>query len=159
MPEHEIGKVKTKLRIACEKYCHVKVLHKQKKINSCLSVVIMLLNNYTEICLSLLSSNQFVHIANDPTKSLEPKVKQALQKIKSKLSEQEHKKVYPTGSVPGKFYGTAKIHKLSENGGTNDLPFRPIVSNLNTVTYNLAKDLSKLMSPILQSRNTVKNTK
>ena len=47
----------------------------------------------------------------------------------------------------------------SVNGGINDLPVRPIVSNLNTTTYNLAKYLSKLLSPLQQSINTVKNTK
>ena len=65
----------------------------------------------------------------------------------------------PTGSCPGKFYGTAKIRKLSVNGGINDLPIKPIVSSLKTATYNLAKYLSQLLSPLRQSRNTVKNTK
>ena len=51
------------------------------------------------------------------------------------------------------------ILSSSVNGGINDLPVRPIVSNLNTTTYNLAKYLSKLLSPLQQSINTVKNTK
>ena len=58
-----------------------------------------------------------------------------------------------------KKYGTAKIHKLPVKGGINELPIRPIVSNLNTATYNLVKCLSKLLSPLQQLRNTVKNTK
>ena len=114
--------------------------------------------NYTEKCISLLSSNQFIHIPNDPIKSLKSKVKRTQWKIRSKLFEQEYKKLYPTGSCPGKFYGIAKIHKLSVNGGINELTIRPIVSNLNTSTYNLAKYLSKLLSSLRQSRNTVKNT-
>ena len=44
-------------------------------------------NNYTEKCISLLSSNQFVHMANDPTKPLESKVQWTPREIKSKLSE------------------------------------------------------------------------
>ena len=173
MQEKEISKVKTKIRNTCEKYCHVKVPYKQKKIISNLSnrkdivilkqdkgrgAVIIDWSNYNQKCMSLLISNQFVHIANDPTKSLESKVQWTLRKIKSKLSEKEYKKLYPTGSYPGKFYGTAKIHKLSVNCGINDLPIRQIVSNLNTATYNLAKYLSKLLAPLRQSRNTVKKT-
>ena len=150
MPENEISKVKTKLRNTCEKYCHVKVPYKQKKIISNLL-------NRTEKCMPLLSSNQFKHISNDPTKSLETKVQQTIQKIKSKLSEQEYKKLHPTGSCPGKFYGTAKIHKLPVHGGINELPIRPIVSNLNTATCNLAKYLSKYLSPLQQSRTTTKH--
>ena len=89
MPENEISKVKTKLRNICEKYCHVKVPYKHKNIISNWSnrkdivilkqdkgrgVVIMDQSNYTEKCVSLLSSNQIKHIPNDPTKSLESKV-------------------------------------------------------------------------------------
>ena len=92
--------------------------------------------NYREECMSLLSSNQFVHIANDPTKSLESKIKHTLRKIKSKLSDQEFKNLYPTGSCPGNFYGTVKIHKLSVNGGINDIPIRQTVSNLNIETLS-----------------------
>ena len=109
--------------------------------------------------MSLLSSNQFKHIPNEPTKSLEPKVQRTIRKIKSKLSEQGYKKLHPTGSCPVKFYLITKIHKLPVNGGINELPIRPIVSNLSTATCNLAKYLSKLLSPLQQSRKTVKNTK
>ena len=116
-------------------------------------------SNYTDKCMSLLRSNQFKHIPNDPTKSLESKIKWTIRKIKSKLSEQEYKKLYPTGFCQGKFHGIAKIHKLPVNGGINELPIRPIVSNLSTATCNLAKYLSKLLSPLRQSRKTVKNTK
>ena len=48
----------------------------------------------------------------DPTSKLENKVQRTLRKIKLKLPENIHKKLYPTGSAPGKFYGNAKIHKL-----------------------------------------------
>ena len=55
-----------------------------------------------------------------------------LRKIKSKVSEQEYKRLYPTGSRPGTFYGTAKFHKLPLNGNVDNLPLRPTVSNINT---------------------------
>ena len=35
-------------------------------------------SNYTEKCMSLLSSNQCIHILNEPTKSLESKVQSTL---------------------------------------------------------------------------------
>ena len=104
MPENEISQVKTKLRNTCEKYCHVKVPYKQKKIVSNLSnrkdivilkqgkgrsVVIMYRSNYTDKCMSLLPTNQFKDFPNDSTKSLESKVQWILRKIKSKLSEEE----------------------------------------------------------------------
>ena len=124
MPKNEISKVRTKIHHKCEKYCHIKVPYKQKKIISNVSnrkiivilkqdkvrgVVITDQSNYSKKCMSLLSSNQFVHIANDPTKSLESKIQRTLQKIKSKLSKEEYKKLHPRGSCPCKFYGAAKV--------------------------------------------------
>ena len=90
---------------------------------------------------------------------MENKVQQTLRKIKSKFTEQEYKKLYPTGSCPAKFYGTAKIHKIPVNGNIDDLPIRPIVSNINTATYNLAKYLSKFLAPLRKSGDTIKSTK
>ena len=67
--------------------------------------------------------------------------------------------MHPTGSCPGIFGGTAKIYKLFAKSSINDVPIQPILSNLNTATNNLAKCLSKFLSPLWQSRNTVKNMK
>ena len=64
----------------------------------------------------------------DPTKSIEEKVQRMVRKIKSKLTIQEYKKLYPSGSCPGRFYGTAKLHKIDSKGIVVDLPIRPIIS-------------------------------
>ena len=82
-----------------------------------------------------------------------------LRKIKPKLSEHEYKVLYSSGSSPGKFYGTAKIHKVSGNGNIDQLPIRSIVSNLNTATYQLAKHFSKILSPLRESEYTIKSTR
>ena len=86
-------------------------------------------------------------------------MQQVLQEIKRSLSAQEYLTIYSTGSCPGKFYGTAKVHKLPENGNVDQLPIRPIVSNIGTATYQLAKFLTKLLSPLSQSQYTFKSTK
>ena len=65
------------------------------------------------------------------TSSLERNVQCLLRKIKHKLSTDVYAKLYPTGSSPGNFYGTAKVHKLEINDTVEELPLRPIVSNLN----------------------------
>ena len=81
-----------------------------------------------------------------------------LRKIKPKLSEHKHKVLYPSGSSPGKFYDTAKIHKVSESGSIDQLPIRPLVSILNTATYQLAKHLAKVLSLLRESEYTIKST-
>ena len=154
IPECELSKIKTKLRNACEKYSKVKVPYKHRKIVLELSknenivilkqsngrgVVVMGKRKYIEKCMSFLTTEQFKQVDSDPTKTLESKVQRSLRKLKSKLSPYEYKKLYPTGSSPGKFYGTAKLHKLPANGKIDDLRIRP---------YQLARHLSKVLSPL-----------
>ena len=50
--------------------------------------------------------------------------------------------MYPTGCVPPKFYGLPKIHKL-------DTPLRPTVSSCGSVTYGVAKELTKILKPLV----------
>ena len=66
-------------------------------------------------------------------------------------------KIYPTASASGKFYGTAKKYKIPVNGSINDLPLRPIISNIGTAFCQLATYLAKLLSPLSTSEYTVAN--
>ena len=63
------------------------------------------------------------------------------------------------GSCPGKFYCTAKIHMLPPNGFIDKLPLVPIVSNIGTASYQLAKYLAKLLFPLAQCNYTINSTK
>ena len=72
----------------------------------------------------------------------------------------EYRKLYPQGSRPAQFYGTAKIHKVPQNSVSDqDLPLRPIISNIGTASYETSKYLAKLLSPLSTSAYTIKNTK
>ena len=42
------------------------------------------------------------------------KLQQILQKMKNGLSPQEYLRLYQSGFCPDKFYGTTKVHKISE---------------------------------------------
>ena len=50
--------------------------------------------------------------------------------------------MYPTGCVPPKFYGLPKIHKP-------DTPPGPIVPSCESVTYGVAKELAKILKPLV----------
>ena len=58
------------------------------------------------------------------------------------LNNQTYKAMYPTGCVPPKFYGQPKMHKP-------DTPLRPIVSSCGSVTYGVAKELAKILKPLV----------
>ena len=50
-----------------------------------------------------------------------------------------------------RFYGLPKVHKAN-------VPLRPIVSFVNSPTYNLSKFLCKIISPLLKNTYTVNNS-
>ena len=114
---------------------------------------------YLKKCLTLLKTSQFNKLTKGLTKITERKIQRVVRKMKLKLPANIYSKIYPIASAPGKFYGTAKIHKLSPNDTINELPLIPIVSNISTAAYNLSKYLYKLLSPLSESEYTIKNTK
>ena len=60
--------------------------------------------------------------------------------------------MYPTSCVPPKLYGLPKIHQL-------DTPLRPIVSSCGSVTYGVAKELAKILKPLVgKSPNHINST-
>ena len=69
------------------------------------------------------------------------------------FSEDNYKRMYPTGAVSPKYYGLPKIHKA----GT---PLRPIISSIGTATYNTAKELARILKPLVgTSSHHVQNTR
>ena len=85
----------------------------------------------------MLDSNQLKKLMGDPAKTVETKVQQTFRKIKHVFTEGEYKKLYPSGSIPGVFYGTINVHKLKQGERLDELSLRPSKS---------AKYLTKLLS-------------
>ena len=116
------------------------ILMKQDKSRG---AVLLNKHKYCEKYLALLNTNQFINLHDDPTKAYEAKTQQTLRKMKHKFNNQEYQKRYPTVSNVGRFYGTGKVHNVHENGTINDLPMRPMVSNIGlfhrTASYHLDK--------------------
>ena len=52
--------------------------------------------------------------------------------------------MYPTGAVAPKFYGLPKIHK-------RDIPLRPIVPGRGSINYEVVKELSRILRPLVGS--------
>ena len=88
---------------------------------------------YTNKCLEILETNQKT-LNHDPRKSVEEKIQRLLREFKSRLWQKECYQLYLTGSCAGKFYGTVKIHKLPPDGNINNLPLKPIISNIGTTS-------------------------
>ena len=63
-------------------------------------------------------------------------------KSQTSLDSVTYKSMYPSGCVPPNSMGSTKIHKL-------DTPIRPIVSSCGSVTYGVAKELTKILKQLV----------
>ena len=117
--------------------------------------VVMKKEDYIKKSEEILNTSTYKKIAEDPTNKQKNKLISILKSIKTEggLKEEEYRKMYPTGAVSPKYYGLPKIHKQG-------IPLRPIVSSTGTVTYNTAKELAKILKPLVGlSSHHVHNTK
>ena len=78
-------------------------------------MVILDKTKYIEKCEGLLNTVNFEKLGYDNTREVEEKVQKTLFKVKDALGEENYKKIYPSGSNPGRFYGTAKVHKVKRD--------------------------------------------
>ena len=108
------------------------------------AMVIMDRQDYINKANQLLNQDTYKVITKDPTNTIKNKLINILKNIKTKtgLGTNTYKSMYPTGCVSPKFYGLPKIHKP-------DTPLRPIVSSCGSVTYGVAKELAKILKPLV----------
>ena len=108
------------------------------------AMVIMDRQDYINKANHLLNQSTYRSIAKDPTRSIKNKLNNILKRVKNQtgLDSNTYKSMYPTGCVQPKFYGLPKIHKP-------DTPLRPIVSSCGSVTYGVAKELAKILNPLV----------
>ena len=74
---------------------------------------------------------------------------------KKSIDEDQRKRLSPDGPTPARLYGSPKIHKPLVDG----LPkYRPIISQIGSSTYKLAKFLLDFVKPHTTNEYTVKDT-
>ena len=182
--DHELEKVKTEIKkeayssfdnynfwnelnISKEEFLALKglsgnkdiILQKADKGNS---VVLVNKADYTKRMKELLSdASKFKEIAVEPGKEInlllqhEDKLIEFLKRIKSSVTTDLYKHLYPQGSQPDIMYGLSKIHKPLVNGFPK---LRPILSAINTGTYKWAKFFVPLLKPFTCNNYTVKDS-
>ena len=108
------------------------------------ALVVMKKEDYIKKSEELLNTSTYKKIAEDPTSKQKTRLISILKNIKAEggLKEENYRKMYPTGAVSPKYYGLPKIHKPG-------IPLRPIISSTGTVTYNTAKELAKILKPLV----------
>ena len=100
--------------------------------------------DYISKAQELLSQLAYKEIPREPTNRIKAQLITKHRRIKNdrNLDEGTYKAMYLTGCVLPKFYGLPKIHKTGN-------PLRLIVSSRCSVTYGVAKVLSKVIKPLV----------
>ena len=78
-----------------------------------------------------------------------------LQCDKGVFTKDEVGRLKPHGSQPGVLYGLCKVHKVVTEGIP---PFRPIMSAINTPSYNLAKFFVPILAPLTSNEYVLKDS-
>ena len=112
-------------------------------------------SDYESKALTLLQDeNVYEKLNKDPTQKFQSKLIELLKELKDKgaIDSKIYWKIYPTVADVPKFYGLIKIHKAS-------YPLRPIVSSIGAVTYELARFVAGIISPLVgQTEHHITNT-
>ena len=124
------------------------IIRKADKNNT---FVIMDKNEYIRQLTHLLSNpSKLQRINSDPTKSIKRKLNSLI--AKANTNSTIFSKI--TGHFePGYIYGNPKTHK-----DKNNPPLRPIVPQVGTVTYDVAKRLNALIAPFMRKRHMIEST-
>ena len=116
-------------------------------------MVVMDKEDYNTKSEELLQSSTYKILTTDPTNRRKNKLISLLKSIKAEggISESTYRRLYPTGATTPKYYGLSKVHK-------KDTPLRPIVSSIGSATYETAKELSRILKPLVgRSTHHVRN--
>ena len=72
-------------------------------------------------------------------------------KAEEGISDTIYKRLYPTEASTPKHYGLTKVHK-------EGVPLRPIIPSREAVTYESAKELSRILKPLVGRSPTMSIT-
>jgi len=103
------------------------------------------MSDYRKKMKTLLLDKAYTGFDKDPTNTITQKIKTFIKKnnfpSKIKLT------LKPTNPLPPRLYGLPKIHEP-------DNPFRPIVSAINSLTYDLSRFLAEELKPLIGKSGT-----
>ena len=97
-----------------------------------------------KVQLLLSDTDTYELLRRDPTAVYKRKIVQVLLDLERSgiISHDLKRRLYPTAETVPTFYGLPKIHKP-------EVPLRPIISSIDSITYNIAKYVSSLLSPLV----------
>ena len=107
-------------------------------------MVVLDIEDYIKKSEELLNQSTYKLLSSDPTTKHKNRLINILKSIKAEggIDNITYKRLYPTGAGSPKYYGLPKIHKQG-------VPLRPIISSRGSATYETAKELAKILKPLV----------
>ena len=108
------------------------------------SMVVLDTEDYIRKSEELLNQPTYKLLSSDPTTKHKNRLISILKSIKSEggIDNTTYKRLYPTGAGSPRYYGLPKIHKQG-------VPLRSIISSRGSATYESAKELAKILKPLV----------
>ena len=108
------------------------------------SLVVFNKVEYTAKSEELLHQPNYKILKTDPTNKYKNKLIALLKSIKAEdgIDDNTYRRLYPTGTVPSKYYGLPKVHK-------SGMPLRPVISSIGSVTHSTANELARIIKPLV----------
>ncbi|KFD45032.1 hypothetical protein M513_14091 [Trichuris suis] len=106
----------------------------------------------------ILNTNNYTPLSNDPTEASRKNLRSILLTYATETKEPEIIRLakhlrFASNYRPPELYGLPKVHKPG-------VPFRPIVSTINSITSELSRYLKKIIKPLTSKEQSfVKNSK
>ena len=107
-------------------------------------MVVMDKEKYIKKSEELLKQPTYKEVTTDPTTKYKNGLINLLKFIKAEggINNNTYRRLYPTGAGSPKYYGLPKIHKAG-------IPLRPIISSRGSAAYETAKELAKILKPLV----------
>ena len=122
-----------------------------RKADKSSAYVVMNKNEYIDKINDILSDcTKFKQIKRNPIQNLKKKANKLIEALNAAQDDIKLPKIIGDFK-PGYIYGNVKTHKP-------DNPLRPIISQIPTPTYNLAKAINKIISPYVPSEYSLKSS-
>ena len=122
-----------------------------RKADKSSTYVILNTDEYISKINEILSdSSKFKRISRNPIDKLKQKANKLIDCLNSLQGDVKLPKIIGDYK-PGYIYGNVKTHKSGN-------PLRPIISQIPTPTYNLAKTINKIISPYIPNNYTLKSS-
>eukprot|EP00745_Piridium_sociabile_P023274 TRINITY_DN36277_c0_g1_i5.p1 TRINITY_DN36277_c0_g1~~TRINITY_DN36277_c0_g1_i5.p1 ORF type:complete len:152 (+),score=32.10 TRINITY_DN36277_c0_g1_i5:578-1033(+) len=99
---------------------------------------------YDKAHLLLEDTNTYQALKKDPTSRYSTRLVKLLQSLRSagELTPEKYRRLYPSAATVPKFYGLPKVHK-------REVPLRPIVASRGSLTFETARFVADILSPLV----------